>query len=56
MNLVTMMSIGEEIAKHLENFKVWLSDNYTNPVIWIAFFGLGLFLFEFTYSSLQKEK
>lgn len=36
-------------------FKEFIIDNYGNPILWIALLGLGIFLFGFTYSSLNKN-
>ena len=56
MKLVALLTLTEEINKHLENFRGWIVENYSNPILWLGLFVFGLFVFEFTYSALQKEK
>ena len=56
MKLITLLSLTDELNKHLENFRSWVVDNYANPVVWVGMFVVGILVFEFTYSALQKEK
>lgn len=56
MKMLYMLSIINEINKLLEKAKDWVQDNYANPVMWAAFVLVGLLVFQFTFSALQKEK
>lgn len=43
----------EEIS---DNFKGWILNHGSNPVLWIVFFFLGILVFAFTYKALTKHK
>ena len=38
-----------------DNFKQFIIDNQRNPIMWIAFFFIGLALFFLTYRALHKK-
>lgn len=37
------------------NFKSFIVNNYTNPLLWIGLFFLGLLVFALTYNALNKH-
>lgn len=51
-----VLGIIESLEKALKPFREWIQDNYSNPIMWLGLFVLGLLVFQFTYSALQKEK
>ncbi len=51
-----LLSIWSEMNKMAENFKDWIIEHSTNPLLWISLFLLGLAIFFITYNALQKEK
>ena len=50
------LNILESIDKVLKHFRDFIEDNYSNPLMWLGLFILGLLIFQATYSALQKEK
>lgn len=44
----------EFMTEIMDNFKEWIIDNSTNPVLYIGLFGLGIFIFVATYRALSK--
>jgi len=44
----------EGITKVMDNFKEWIIDNSTNPLLYIGLFFLGIFVFAATYRALNK--
>lgn len=51
-----VLNFIDSLNKFMEPFKKWIQENYSNPLMWLGLFALGFFLFQFTYSALQKEK
>lgn len=37
-------------------FKEFIIKHQSNPLLWLALFGLGVFVFASVYRALQKEK
>ena len=56
MKMIDVLSIIDEIEKALGKFRDWIVENYSNPILWIGLFLFGLFVFQMTFSALQKEK
>lgn len=54
------LNIFKDAYKWLENlmhsFADFVRDHYTNPLLWLAFVGIGVAAFFITYEALQKEK
>ena len=53
---MNVLDIMDDLNHKLEPFKKWILENQDNPIIWLGLFIFGLFLFNFTYNALQKEK
>lgn len=51
-----MENIKEWIINLPENFKDFIVDNNSNPILWIGLFFGGILLFVFTYNALNKNK
>lgn len=51
-----VLDIIESIEKALKPFRDFIEKHYSNPIMWLALFAIGLFVFQATYSALQKEK
>lgn len=51
-----ILSIWDEVTKVADNFKEWIIKNSTNPVLWVALFFIGIFIFVTTYRALNKQK
>lgn len=55
-----VLNIWEGMIKLVEAFfenpLQFIRDHYQNPILWIAFFMIGIAVFNFTHSALQKEK
>lgn len=51
-----MLTIIDKLNEWIEPIHDWIDANHGNPVMWIAFFLIGLFIFFITYSALSKEK
>lgn len=56
IRLALSLSIEETINGWGKWIQEFLRDHGRNPILWMAFFGIGLILFFTTYSALQKEK
>lgn len=51
-----MENIKEWIVNAPENFKQFIIDNNTNPLLWISLLAIGIALFFITYRVLTKNK
>lgn len=51
-----MEQIKEFIINIPENFKSFIIDNNTNPLLWIGLFFIGILVFFLTYNALNKNK
>lgn len=51
-----MKSIIETLEKWMEPVKEFMVRHQSNPILWLALFGLGIFVFVTVYRALQKEK
>lgn len=56
MNTVFVLGFLEELNKVMKPIEKFVHEHYDNPLMWLAIFVIGLFVFHFTYSALQKEK
>lgn len=50
-----ILNIIDSINKVADNFKEWIIENSTNPLLWVGLFFLGILVFVVTYRSLNKE-
>lgn len=53
---MNFLNIMDKLNHELEPMKKWILENQRNPIILIGIFAVGIFIFNFTYSALQKEK
>ncbi len=51
-----MKNIIDTLDKWMEPVKEFIVRHQSNPILWLALFGLGLFVFITVYRALQKEK
>ncbi len=51
-----MLTIKETITNIPENFKNFIIENNTNPLLWICLFFGGVLIFFLTYNALNKNK
>ena len=51
-----MKNIIETMEKWMEPFKEFIVKHQSNPILWLALLGLGVFVFATVYRALQKEK
>lgn len=51
-----ILNIMDRLNNALEPVKEWFFEHHDNPLLWLVCFGLGLFVFHFTFNALQKEK
>lgn len=51
-----ILSLWDEMNQVAENFKEWIIEHSSNPLLWVGLFLLGLLIFAITYKALQKEK
>lgn len=51
-----MKNIINTLDKWMEPIKDFIVKHQSNPILWLALFGLGLFVFITVYRALQKEK
>ena len=56
MKHIYILNFLEDLNKLMEPLKKWIQEHYNNPLIWLLLFLAGLFVFQMTYSALQKEK
>ena len=49
-----ILNIIDSISEVADNFKSWIIDNSTNPLLWVGLFFLGIFVFVATYRALNK--
>lgn len=49
-----ILNIMDSINEVADNFKNWIIDNSTNPLLWVGLFFLGIFVFVATYHALNK--
>lgn len=51
-----MKDIINTLGKWMEPIKEFMVRHQSNPILWLALFGLGIFVFVTVYRALQKEK
>ncbi len=51
-----MKNIINTLDKWMEPIKEFMVRHQNNPILWLALFGLGIFVFVTVYRALQKEK
>lgn len=56
MNLVNTLSIIKKLEEWSEKFKKFITDNYSNPVLWVGILVFGILLFKVLYSGLNKNE
>jgi hypothetical protein len=47
--------INDNLNKLMEPFKDFIVKNYSNPILWLVLFVVGLLLFFYTYNTLHKD-
>jgi len=50
------LKIVEDLTKVMKPFKDFIYKNYSNPLLWLGLFIVGLAVFGIVYKALQKEK
>lgn len=50
-----MLSIVDKLNEWVEPFKNFVEENHNNPIMWLAFFLIGIFVFSGVFSSLNKN-
>ena len=61
MNVYVLKNIVDQLNEWSKELKDFILSNaksgpFENPLFWVGAFCLGIALFMFTYSALQKEK
>lgn len=51
-----MKSIIETLDKWMQPIQDFIVKHQSNPLLWLALFGLGILVFVSVYTALQKEK
>ena len=51
-----MKGIIDTLNKWMQPVKEFILEHQSNPLLWLALFGLGIFVFVTVYRALQKEK
>lgn len=51
-----ILGIVETLNEWVAPIRSWIESNHDNPVMWIAFFLIGLAVFALTYSALNKNQ
>jgi len=54
--MINILSFFDSVEKLIEPVERFIHDNFNNPLMWLAIFGVGLLIFHMTHSALQKEK
>lgn len=50
-----ILNIIDNINKVADNFKGWIIENSTNPLLWVGLFFLGILVFVVTYRALNRQ-
>ena len=50
-----VLNIIDKLNEWVVPVRAWLDANHGNPLMWIAFFVIGLAVFFFTYGALNKD-
>lgn len=50
-----ILSIIDKLNEWVEPFHAWVDANHNNPLMWIGFLVIGLAVFFFTYSALNRN-
>lgn len=56
MIITTIKEINDKLNEWMEPVKAWIDANHGNPLMWIAFFLIGLAVFFITYNALHKDR
>lgn len=51
-----MKGIIETLDKWMDPVQEFIIKHQSNPILWLALFGIGIFVFVTVYRALQKEK
>lgn len=51
-----MITIIDKLNEWVEPIRAWIDANHNNPVMWIAFFLIGIAVFFITYNALNKNQ
>lgn len=50
------LSIIDSLNEWVRPIKAWLDANHSNPMMWLAFFIIGVAVFFMTYDALHKDR
>ncbi len=50
------LSIIDSLNEWAVPIKAWLDAHHNNPMMWLAFFIIGLAVFFMTYNALHKDR
>ncbi len=50
-----VLNIIDSINGVADNFKEWIINNSSNPLLWIGLFFLGILVFVVAYRALNKQ-
>lgn len=53
---MTLLNIIDKLNEWVKPFKDFVDTNHNNPVLWIAFFLIGVAVFFITYGALHKDR
>ncbi len=51
-----LQDIWKWLEQTMNQFKGFILDHKDNPLLWLAFFCIGLAVFSYTYNTLNKNK
>ena len=54
--MYTLFNIEEGLNNLMNPVKEFMAEHGDNPLVWFAIIGIGILVFFWTYSALQKEK
>ena len=50
-----ILNIIDKLNEWVQPFRNFVDNNHMNPLMWLAFFVIGLVVFFWTYSVLHKD-
>ena len=54
--MYTLFNIEEGLNNLMNPVKEFMAEHGDNPLVWFVIIGIGILVFFWTYSALQKEK
>ena len=55
MNIVYALDILKKLDEWSSKFEEWITDNYSNPILWVGILAFGILLFKVLYDGLNKK-